>query len=189
VKVIIGVVILYGVLRCIMHVGVHVFVTSPVVLLDEERPEPVSLVFHIAVKTVALLIPYIIASISWIEFQVVIATMFGFIVKYRCTYYAMLSICVAIFAMSAIAAVALLGHGDGMTGDGRQDDGMAGDGHGEELQTFSFRQRCCAGDRKKHKPPFDATARRVAEMEHGAGQGLWGQPIPSYGGCEARAGH
>jgi len=93
VKVIIGVVILYGVLRCIMHVGVHVFVTSPVVLLVEERPEPVSLVFHIAVKTVALLIPYIIASISWIEFQVVIATMFGFIVKYsfrttQCSAYA-----------------------------------------------------------------------------------------------------
>lgn len=176
VKVMVIGVILYGVLRCITTVGIHVFVTSPVVLLDEERAEPLSLVLQVGVKTAAVLAPYVIAASSWIEFQVVIATMFGLLVRYRFVYHAMLGIYVTIFAISGIAAVALL----------RQDDVMAGDGPGEELQlhTYPPQQGCCIVDRKKHKPTFDTTTRRVAEVEQGAVQGVLGQRAPNYGGCE-----
>ncbi|CAK0801437.1 unnamed protein product [Prorocentrum cordatum] len=186
VKVMVGGVILYGVLRALTTAGGHVLFTSPAVLLNEERAEPVSLVFQMAVKTAAVSSPYIIAASSWIEFQVVIATMFGVLIQSRFTYYAMLGIYFAIFAMSGIAAVALLRQDDGMAGDGRSDDCVAGDSHGEELHNFPLQQRCCAGHRKQHKLTFDITDRPAADMEQGAGQGLLGQLAPSYGGCETR---
>lgn len=164
--------LLYGVLRMILaKVAPHVFVTSPVVVLDEEHVEPASVGLQMAVKTAAVLSPYVFAARTWQSFQVAVAFLFGFRVRCSVVYYASLGIYVAILVLSGFIAIIHYNKPNG-----------GESGHGAELLAYPPpQQACCLADRKRHKYVPDTTAARAAEMEAGEGHGLLNELKPNYG--------
>lgn len=165
--------LLYSIMRGVFgKVGAHVLVTSPAVFLDEESAEPASLVLQMAFKIAAVLSPYIIAAISWMEFKVVVATMFALLVRHKLAYIIAVGVYVGVLISSGIIAIVHLNEPGTLSND---------NGDNEELRTYPPQQRCCAFDRKGHKPAFGALATRAAEMEAGAGRGLLDQLAPTYG--------
>jgi hypothetical protein len=173
VKLIAIAILLYGIMLGVFgKVGAHVLVTSPAVFLDKDGAEPTSLVFQMAFKTAAVLSPYIIAAISWMEFKVVIATMFALLVRSKFAYIIALGVYVGMLISSGITAIVYLNQPDALS-DGNGDD--------EELRTYPPQQGCCAFDRKGHKPSFSSLTTRATMMEAGAGRGLLDQLAPTYG--------
>jgi len=157
---VVGVVLFVGLRGVIAHVGVHIFVTSPTVVLIEDRVQPTFLTIQMAVKTAAVLLPYIIAAQSWIEFRMVLAMVFRLHLGYMFSYLFLLGIYVAILAISGLIVIAHLS----------PDVSLPDEGYSEELQTYPLELQCCSNvDRKKHKRASSALVTR--------------QMPPNYGGC------
>merc|ERR1740121_145584 len=140
-----------------------------------EPVEPKLLGFQIIAKTAAVLVPYMIAASSWLEFRWVGAMMFGVYLQNTYVYCIALGLYVAMLISSGIVAVAHYGQDESVPDDNRI---LQRHRHrhppqcAEELQRHPPQQGCCAGDRKRHKPAADALATRDLDMEAGAGQRL-----------------
>ncbi|CAK0832541.1 unnamed protein product [Prorocentrum cordatum] len=164
---------IYGVTRGILSVagfaggvGAHVFFTSPVALLCEERASPGALAIQVAVKSLAMLAACVLAAWDWTSFRLAVALM----TKVFLTPTVFCVVLVACAGTHATAGVTFALHAD-HGGPLPQSDVNE-----EELQTFPFEQGCsaCTADRKPHK--------RTASGS-GQGQGPLGQAPPNYGGC------
>lgn len=167
--------LLYSVLRAgLTKVGFHIFVTSPVVVLEEEETDPTSLAVQLGVKTAAVLSPYVLAGRAWIAYQYAVAQMLGLLVHSRVVYFAAVGICFAILGISGIVVIAHLSR--------PEDDDDYPD---TEFLRHPPGQGCCVGvDRKRHKLAVDAVAARDAQMLAGEGWSLLGKSASTYGGCQ-----